>query len=161
MRRLIASVILSCFIALSVKAEVQIATGFSSVTEGRTIPLISLGTDSHTSAFLLSAVGVKNDVYVHNSYMFSAYRQTEPDQFWWGKVRAGLGGGINYAYRFYKDGGKKDSGADISVGPAIRITWEVIPYAFLGVESYFGLGHLNNIVLSTGQISQLLFGVRF
>lgn len=144
-----------------VKAEKVVATGFSSVTEGRTVPLFNFGYDSPTSAFLFHSVGVSNDIYYHNSYMLSGFRQVDLDDFWWGKVRAGLGGGLHYAQRGYEDGDKKQSASDFSLGPSVRVTWEIFPYCFVGIESFFGLGSFQVFVLSTQQISLLTFGVRF
>ncbi len=59
-----------------VKAEVIVASGFSSVTEGRTVPLFNFGYDSPTSAFLFHSVGVSNDIYYHNSYMLSGFARS-------------------------------------------------------------------------------------
>lgn len=142
-------------------AEVLIATGFSSVTEGRAVPMLNIGIDNPNYAFLFGSVGVKTDVYYHNAYMLSAFRQVDLDDFLWGKVRAGLGGGIFFSKRGYKDGGPEETGNDFGVGPSVRATWEIFPYGFVGIESYFGIADLQVLVLSTQQVSHLVFGVRF
>lgn len=143
------------------RAEILVATGFSSVTEGRTIPLLNLGYDAPEKAFLFNSIGVSNDIYYHNSYMFSGFRQVDLDKMWWGKVRAGFGGGLHFAKRGYEDGADKDSASDFSLGPSIRVTWEIFPYGFIGIESFFGLGNLQAFILSYQQITLLTFGVRF
>ena len=143
------------------KSEILLGTGFSSVTEGRTIPLLNLGIDSPTYAVLLSSVGVSNDVYYHNAYLVSGYRQVDMDNFWWGKVRVGLGGGLFFSERGFRDEEEEEKSSDFSLGPSVRATWEIIPYGFVGIESYFGLGSFNFLVLSTQQVSHLVFGVRF
>ena len=148
-------------IPIKVRSEVIVATGFSSVTEGRSVPMLNIGIDNPTSAFLFGSVGVKTDVYYHNAYMLSAYRQVDLEDFWWGKVRAGLGGGIFYSKRGYKDRGPEETGDDFGIGPSVRATWEIFHYGFVGIESYFGIGDLKVFVLSTQQVSHLVFGVRF
>lgn len=153
--------LLFLLIPLRSSAEILIATGFSSVTEGRTVPMLNIGIDNPDYAFLFGSVGVKTDVYYHNAYMLSAFRQVDLENFWWGKVRAGLGGGVFFSNRGYKDGGSEETGNDFGVGPSVRATWEIFPYGFVGIESYFGIGDAKVFVLSTQQVSHLVFGVRF
>jgi hypothetical protein len=143
------------------QAEVFVGSGFSTVTQGRTVPVLYAGLDNPNSAWIISSVGVKNDVYYHSAYQLSYFKQTDLEPFWWGKIRAGLGGGIHYAQRGYQDGQENLKSSDASIGPAIRVTWAMTQNVILGLESFAGIGGSQIIILSTQQISTLFLGVRF
>ncbi len=148
-------------LSFSAQAEVFVGTGFSTVTQGRSVPVLYLGADTPQYAAIFSSVGVKNDVYYHSAYQISYFRQTDMDQFWWGKIRAGFGGGLHYAVRGLEDGATKEKASDFSIGPSVRVSWQVAPYTVIGIESFAGIGSVNIIVLSAQQISTMYIGVRF
>lgn len=157
--RLIILVVL--FLPMKCFANFITATGVSAVTEGRTIPILYLGYDAPDFAATISSVGVSNDVYYQSAYQLGIFRQTDLDFFWWGKVRAGMGLGMHYAERGLEQYDKTETATDFAMGPSIRVTWEVLPYIVIGVESFVGIGSADIIILSTQQISTLFLGVRF
>ena len=131
------------------------------MTGGRTSPMIHTGIDSSNFALTFSSVGVKNSVYYHSGYILSAFAQKEPGFFLWGKMRGGLGGGIHFAKRQYVDGTTSESASDFAIGPAIRVTWEIFPFGFIGIEALYGIRNAKVFVLSTQRITSLVFGIRF
>ncbi|MFP5489975.1 MAG: hypothetical protein ACLGG0_00635 [Bacteriovoracia bacterium] len=142
-------------------ANIIAATGVSAVTEGRVIPILYVGYDAPDFAATISSVGVANDVYYQSAYQLGIFRQTDLENFLWGKTRAGMGLGVHYAERGLEQYDKTEKVTDFSMGPSIRVTWEVLPYVVLGVESFVGIGSADIIILSTQQISTLFLGVRF
>lgn len=142
-------------------ASIITATGVSAVTEGRMIPILYVGYDAPDFAATISSVGVANDVYYQSAYQLGIFRQTDLDYFWWGKVRAGMGLGMHYAERGLEQYDKTETATDFAMGPSIRVTWEVLPYIVIGVESFVGIGSADIIILSTQQISTMFLGVRF
>jgi hypothetical protein len=108
----------------------------------------------------ITSVGVKNSVYYHSGYLLSSYYQADVGDYFWGKVRGGIGGGIHFAKRGYVDGTTSDSKTDFAIGPAIRATWEIFPYGFIGVEGHYGFG-ANNLLLVFQSVNSIIFGVRF
>lgn len=148
------------FWSFQTKAEFILGSSFSSITAGRTAPSIYTGYDSSSFAVTFTSVGVKNDVYYHSGYLLNSYFQKDVGDYFWGKVRGGLGGGVHFAKRAYTDGAVNESKSDLSLGPAIRVTWEIFPYGFLGVEGFYGFG-VNNLLLVFQSVNSIIFGVRF
>ena len=154
-------ILISFLFPLSCFGNFITATGVSAVTEGRMIPILYLGYDSPDFAATVSSVGLSNDAYYHSAYQLSIFRQTDLENFFWGKVRAGMGLGIHYAERGLEQYDKTEKVTDFALGPSIRVTWEVLPYIVIGVESFIGIGSADIIILSSQQISTLFLGVRF
>lgn len=154
-------IILFLLVSFSAQAEIFVGTGLSTTTQGRSVPILYVGADSPQYAAIFSSVGVKNDVYYHSAYQFSYFKQTDLDQFWWGKIRAGFGGGIHYAKRGLDDGTQKEEASDFSLGPSVRVGWQVAPMTVIGIESFTGIGSVNIILLSSQQITTMYLGVRF
>jgi hypothetical protein len=152
--------ILSCLVS-SVNAEIIIASGVTSITNGRTSPAIYTGYDSSSFALTLTSVGVKNAIYYQSGYLVSAFSQRDLGTFLWRNVRGGFGGGVYVGRKEYKDGIERQSATDISIGPTIRITWEILPDIFIGVEAHHGLGGYQLLLLTTQRVDMLTFGVRF
>jgi hypothetical protein len=142
-------------------AEIIVGSGFNSITGGRPSPTLYTGYDSSSFAVTANAVGVKTKIYYHSGYVVSAFSQKEMGDFWWGKLRAGFGGGIHYAQRQYVDGAVNETKSDFALGPAMRVTWEIFPFGFIGVDELYGIRSLETLVLSTQNIISLIFGVRF
>ena len=145
----------------SANADVILGSGFSSMTGGRANPIIYTGIDSPSFAFTVIAMGVKNDVYYHSGYIFSAFAQKDVGDLFWGKIRGGIGGGIHFAERGYSDGLINENKSDFAIGPTIRVTWEFIPFLFVGVEALYGIRNINTLILGTQTISNIVLGVRF
>jgi hypothetical protein len=119
-----------------------------------------LGYDSPSFALTFTAVGVNNSVYYQSGYLLAAYFQNEPGSYLWGKVRGGLGGGFHFAQRGYSDGSANEKKSDIALGPAIRVTWEILPYIFVSAEGLYGLGTINYLLVFQS-VNSIIFGVRF
>jgi hypothetical protein len=149
------------FLPLKGLANIITATGVSAVTEGRMIPILYLGYDAPDFAATVSSVGLSNDAYYHSAYQLGIFRQTDLENFLWGKTRAGMGLGAHYAERGLEQYDKTEKVTDFALGPSIRVTWEVLPYTVIGVESFVGIGSGDIIILSTQQISTMFLGVRF
>jgi hypothetical protein len=147
-------------ITTQVRAELVLGSSFSSVTAGRTSPSIYGGYDSNSFALTFASVGVKNSVYYHSGYLLSGFWQFDAGAYLWGNVRAGIGGGVHFAKRGYTDGTTNECTTDVAIGPAIRATWEIFPYGFIGVEGLYGFG-LNNLLLVFQSVNSIIFGVRF
>lgn len=145
----------------SANAEVILGSGYSSMTGGRTNPIIYTGMDSSNFALTLTAVGVNNDVYYHSGYIISAFAQKDAGDLFWGKIRGGIGGGIHFAKRGYTDGSIDENKSDFAVGPSMRVTWEFLPFVFVGVEALYGIRNFNVILLNTQTITNVVLGVRF
>ncbi|MCE3012154.1 MAG: hypothetical protein LW878_03730 [Proteobacteria bacterium] len=158
MKTLLISLLL---LSLRAHAEIFVGTGLSTTTQGRSVPILYLGADTPQYAAIFSSVGVKNDVYYHSAYQVSYFKQTDLDQFWWGKIRAGFGGGLHYAKRGLQDGTTEEEASDFSLGPSVRVSWQVAPWTVIGIESFTGIGSVNIILLSSQQITTMFLGVRF
>ena len=138
------------------------ASGATSLTNGRFSPTIYTGFDTSSFALTLTSVGVKNNIYYQSGYLISAFSQREVGVFLSRNVRGGLGGGVYVGRKKYEDGPNIQTDTDVAIGPAIRVTWEILPDIFLGVESLYGIGGIyQTLVLTTQRINILCFGVRF
>lgn len=143
-------------------AGITLGTGVTSATSGRVSPFLHGGYDDTNFALTLTSVGVKNDYYYHSAYNFVLVAQKDFPKYLWGNLRGGIGIGSHYAIRELKDGTNSNiKKSDFALGPAIRITWEFLPYTYIGLEAIFGIRNANIIVLSTQNIRSLILGVRF
>ncbi|MEK6625496.1 MAG: hypothetical protein AABY86_11035 [Bdellovibrionota bacterium] len=145
-------------------AGVGVASGFSAVTAGRTVPLIYASGESNEYALTGYAVGVNNSVYYHSGYMLSFFKKYKPSgEFIAGNIDAGLGWGFFY----YKIGFKRTSTTTLeeknamATGPSLRVLWNVASPVFIGLEAMYGVRGLDWILLSTQDIVSVLLGVRF
>ncbi|HAZ11936.1 MAG: hypothetical protein A2X86_07205 [Bdellovibrionales bacterium GWA2_49_15] len=145
-------------------AEVGVASGFSAVTGGRTVPLLYASGEGNEYAVTAYSVGVNTSVYYHSGYMASLFKRYKPSgDFISGGLDAGLGWGLYY----YKIGFKRSSTAALeeksatATGPAFRVLWNLAPPVFVGIEGMYGIRGLNWILLSTQDIVSVLLGVRF
>ncbi len=149
-------------ISLNASAGLLLASGLTSLTNGRISPAIYTGYDSSTFALTLTSVGVKNSIYYQSGYVVSAFSQREAGTFLFRNVRGGLGGGAYLGRKKYQEGSSRQTATDVAIGPAMRVTWEMLPDIFLGVESLFGIGGVyQTLVLTTQRVNILSFGVRF
>ncbi len=142
-------------------AGLFIGTGVTNITGGRIVPALHTGYDSSQFALTLTSVGVKNSVYYHSGYLLNLFSQTEMGDFWWGKLRAGIGGGVHFAKRSYTDGSHSETKSDFALGPSMRATWEFLPSTFLGIEALYGIRGVNTLALVSQRVILLNFGVRF
>ncbi len=137
-------------------------SGVTSATAGRVSPVLNLGLDYSSFALTATSVGVENTYYYHSAYNLVLVSQREFSKYLWGDLRGGIGLGAHYAKRGLKDGtNAEEIKSDYAIGPAIRLTWEFIPYCFIGLEAIYGIRNLNFVILSTQNIRSLVLGVRF
>lgn len=149
------------FSLTTVRADIILATGVSSITGGRVNPLLNTGYDSPNFSISFSSLGIKNQVYYHSGYTLITSFQSDLGDYLWGGLRGGFGLGLHYAKRGLDDGNGLEEKSDFAVGPSIRITWTLLPNTFIGLESIYGLRNENVIFLSTQNIHSLMFGARF
>ncbi len=145
-------------------AELGVASGFSAVTGGRSIPLLYASAESNEYALTGYGVGVANPSYYHSGYVLDLFKRYRPSgEFISGGIDAGLGWGFYY----YKMGFKRSSSSPIeeksatATGPAFRVIWNLAPPVFLGIEAMYGIRGANWVLLSTQDIVSVLLGVRF
>ncbi len=145
------------------KGAIVVGSGFSSVTGGRTSPMLYGGIDTSSFAFLANAVGVKTALYYHSAYQLSYYHQFEVGDFIWGAVRSGVGLSAFYAIRGYREDltSEEANSEDFTMGPAIRVRWDIMPLLFVSIDAMYGIDTAQVFVLSTKQVTNLTFGVRF
>ena len=141
----------------------SVGSGFSNVTGGRTAPMIYGGFDTEKFALVASAVGVKTSIYYHSSYQVGMFLQNDWGEFWWGKLRAGIGSGLQYSVRGYRNTveSSEEKASDLVLGLAIRVRWNMAGPVFVALETVYGLAGLNFILLSTQHTTNLVFGVGF
>ncbi len=154
-------ILFTLLFSLKAQAGLVLGSGVTSITGGRVSPIIHGGLDTPTFATTITAVGVKNSIYYHSGYVASFHLQKEAGQFWWGKLRGGLGLGLHIAKRGYDDGGGMEEKSDAAFGPSIRVSWEILPFVVLGLEAMYGLRNENVLLLNTQNIQTLFLGVRF
>ncbi len=143
-------------------AEIVLGTGFSSATAGRTSPTLNLGIDYPSFAVTASSVGVKNSYYYHSAYNLIYVRQFDFSEYLWGKLHGGIGAGLHFAKRGLKDGTNAMSEkSDFALGPAIRITWDVAPLCFIGLEAIYGIRDFRVFTLTTQNVRSIIVGVKF
>ncbi|MBI2522189.1 MAG: hypothetical protein HYV97_17350 [Bdellovibrio sp.] len=146
------------------QAGVGIASGFSAVTGGRTIPLLYASGESNEYAVTGYGVGVNTSVYYHSGYMASLFKKYKPSGDF---ISGGLDAGLGWGFYYYKIGFKSSSSATLeeksatATGPALRVLWNLAPPVFIGLEGMYGLRGLNWVLLSTQDIVSILLGVRF
>ena len=147
----------------SALAEVLVGTGMSKVTQGRTVPALYVGLDKGSEVFQFSSIGVETEIYYHNSYRFSFYKQSAFGSVLGIKQRAGFGIGLLYAKRAYREdkNAKEQVETDFNVGPAFRFSLDISEYMFVSLESMYGINNLLFLVLSFQNTSSINFGVKF
>lgn len=140
----------------SAHAALDIGTGFSSFTSGRSIPSLAVGLDVGDWGFDYRGVGVQTTAYSQNANTFAIYNKYHVESLGMGRgkdssaiiVGAGLGG--SYIHRTYRT----STTAEIS-----KYTENVGgPYLSVKVRfSYFYFAADTILGLATGDISQNIF----
>jgi hypothetical protein len=156
-------ILLLIFSWTSSYADILVGTGMSKVTQGRTVPALYLGIDKGSEVIQFSSLGVETEIYYHNSYRFSFYKQSAFGSVFGIKQRAGLGIGVLYARRAYREDKdtKEEVETDFNIGPAFRFSLDITDYMFVSLESMYGINNLLFLVLSFQNTSSINFGVRF
>lgn len=145
-------------------ATVSAATGFSSTTSGRRVPALAIAWNQETWSMTATTVGIAAPLYYHSAWTLSAFKVWKGGEFGRGLVTAGLGAGLFYARRGYRDTefSPLQTATDFNLGPAFRITWNFLDPAFFSVECMFGLRNpLPLIVLSAQDTAIVTVGVAF
>ena len=148
---------------MTAHSALLVGTGMSKVTQGRTVPSLYLGLDNKKDVVQFSSIGVQTEIYYHNAYRFSFYRQEAFGSFFGIKQRAGFGIGLLYAIRAYREDkeAQEESETDLNVGPAFRYTLDINKNLFMSLESMYGINNLLFLVLSFQNTNSINFGVRF
>lgn len=157
-------VVISFLSVSDASATVTAATGFSSTTSGRPIPTLAAGFVQETWAVTASSTGVSTPLYYHSAWTLTGFRLWKSGEFGHGAVTAGLGLGLFFAKRGYRDTETSplQSATDYNIGPAFRVTWYFLDPVFFSVESIFGARRpVPLIVLSAQDIATITFGVAF
>lgn len=144
-------------------SKVGIGSGLSVVTEGRHHPLLYASIESDKWALTANSVGFQTSRTYHSAYQANLFYMFKPQKVLWTTFDAGIGWGAFY----YKQGFKFKADStpverdNYATGPAIRVLWHFMGPVFLGLEAMFGIRGLQVAVLSTQDVSSLIFGVRF
>ena len=164
MKKLILT-LFTLLLSSNIYASIGIGSGFTQVTEGRTVPILYGMVESPDWAITGFAVGVSNSYYFHNGYSLNVLKKFAPQPFLWSKLEGAVGWGFYY-YMMEFDAGPTSNKLEASgynSGPTFRVMWEIGYPIYLGVEGMFGV--LNNptslIYLSSQEIITIILGARF
>lgn len=129
-------------------AALQIGTGLSSAMSGRIVPGLEVGFDMGAIKGTVNTVGVSSSYYYHTSYAASVFRTWNSGQLFWGDVQSGVGGGLMYAVRGFRDEGslQEEQASDFTGGPAFFVQWNVLSPVYLKLEMIMGLRDLTKAI---------------
>lgn len=146
------------FFSIESNAGIVVGTGMSSVTKGRTVPILHTGYDNGTSFYSFYAVGVKTDIYYHSAYGAAYYLQQSV-----GMKRFGFGFGAHYSVRGYRDDydAKEETVSDTTIGPGFRFAMYFSESWFASVETVYGIRSLMPLFLSFQNTNSLNIGFTF
>lgn len=163
MKKIYLIFLLTVIVSQPLFAEVLVGTGMSKVTQGRTVPALYVGYDSAREIFQFSSLGVETEIYYHNAYRFSYYKQTDFGSLIGMKQKVGLGLGLLYAKRAYREDkdAEEEVETDFNLGPAFRYSLNIGNAMFISLESMYGINNLLFLVLSFQNTNSINFGVRF
>ncbi len=133
----------------------------SSATSGRTVPALQ-GTLIFTDwAFSVSATGVKSPLYYHSAYLATFHKLWSSGSFFWGSLRAGLGGGLFFASRGFREDPSQsvDSTQDLALGPSFLVNWYFLGPCYISLESLYGIrSPWSHLMLSFQDVTILSLG---
>ena len=145
-------------------AAVSAGVSYSSTTNGRTSPSLNAAWNSERWALAASTGGVQTTIYYQSDYTLKILRFGEVGELWWGKVRAGFGGGFYFGERGYRTSTTSniEKVSDWTVGPAFRVEWDLLGPSFTFIESLYGLRSFQMaILLSYQDLSHWGLGLRW
>ena len=141
-------------------AAFGIGSGFSSSTEGRTLPILYATAGGQSAAISGYSVGSAGKHSYHSAYQLNLFKLFKAGDLLWGDMEAGIGWGVHY----YEEGIKlanTQKRSNFATGPSIRVLWKFMGPLFVAFEGMYGLRNLNLIILSSQDVSSLIVGVRF
>ena len=143
----------------------DIGIGTTSFTSGRLIPALNLVMDFSDYSFSFSSTGSASKLTYFSGYTASIYQRDKVGDLWGGDVEAGVGIGIYYTIRGYREttSDEVEQGTDQGLGPGFRIAWFFFEPAYLSLEAFYGITTkpANVLVLSTQDIVIFTIGLRF
>lgn len=128
------------FLALPIKASVDVGLGSSSFTSGRPVPALALGFDGETWGAVYRSVGVQTPIYAQNAWTVAGHRYKLKENFGAveGSISAGLG--ASYIVRAFRDSpaAEVESVNEYLIGPhfSLKLQWG---YAYIGFDTLLGL----------------------
>ncbi len=161
-RTLLVFCITSFFIGNSF-AQINIASGWSSATAGRLLPILYAGVDGSSIGVSVSSVGYNNTLSYHSAYQGSFLIHLPIKSNY-------LLASAGYAIGYYQIGFKKNlnsteiSRSGYSSGPVLRIINKFGGVFIFGIEAMFGISipyWSNHLTLNTQDTVLFLVGVRF
>lgn len=120
---------------------------------GRMVPGLEFGLGSENWRGTVSTIGVNNGYYYHSSYTANFFRAWKAGELFWGEIESGVGGGMNYAVRGFKDEGgtEETQKSDVVVGPAFFVQWQLAGPVYLKIDMLWGLRSVGQLVGLNGQ----------
>ena len=168
MVRFLFAIIFLLVVPLTVKASVYLATGSSSVTRGRVVPILYGGYDFENFGFSASSTGVKTDLYYSNYYELNGYWVYKPTDFLGGELRSGVGIGLQYTHEVFRESvGDTDYKIEDSYqyGLAFKIFQVYWESFFFGMENLFGFngvwGQLSRVTIVPAHTTKVIVGFTF
>ena len=152
------------FITTPSYGNIEVGTGLSSATGGRTVPTLALGV--HLSNWTASgfATGVQSEYYYHSAYAAHLFRTWKSGTFLGGNVESGFGGGLYYSQRAYQASNEtvETTSSDFVFGPAYRLHLVYWDHVYINMDAIFGLRDFSlHTALTFQDVISLSLGVTF
>lgn len=153
--------LLSLFTHKALAVDYSLGTGYSEAFEGQMVPILYGAIIAEDFGFSAWSQGTKNSYYYDNKYLLSLFYSHEMGQLIWGKFRGGIGFGLFFGNSGYKEPGdtRTIKTWDAAFGPMGRVQWNFIPFAFLAVEVFQGIGGTPMLLNSYQNIGTVMVGV--
>ncbi len=165
MRRFLGAIFaVQVILCSTAQSGILVGAGYSSTTSGRPVPGLALGYNADKWAVTTTATGVQTPLYYHSAWTLSGYKTIKNGNFGVGTIESGLGFGIFYARRGYRDSTTSalDTADDFNLGPGFRVCWKFLGPASISVEAQFGMRRpLQLIVLSAQDVATVTVGASF
>lgn len=140
----------------------DLGVGLGSSTGGRTIPTFNLGFQLGDKTISGQMTGSHTGYYYVSAYQLGYYWTWDPGEFIWGKVSSGFGVSAYYSQRGYRESttATLETSDDYALGPAIRVKWNFLGPAYLGLEAMYGLRSIgHHLQLSFQTVTLFSLGV--
>jgi hypothetical protein len=134
-------------------ASVQLGSGLSSSMSGRLVPGVELAAGTEIWRGSVNSIGVNTGYYYHSSYSAAFFRTWKAGELFWGEVESGLGGGVMYAVRGFRDEGSatETTKDDVAAGPAYFVQWQFAGPVYMKIDMIWGLRGLGQLIGLNGQ----------
>jgi hypothetical protein len=143
-------------------ATVDVGAGTGSFAAGRPILSLALGADGADYGGLYRSEGVRTTAYAQNAWTGAFYKKVNSDKFSIGSFMAGVGFGVSYMIRSYKDPNASDTDVvrDSAFGPHFIVRYTIGP-VFLSFDTLLGLTTdiAEHIALNFQDVSHVSIGV--